>query len=170
MHELVLTEERKCRIMGNAFYISELLNRVIGNSQQQEAEHQRQLDNTIARLTSRSPDVADSYRTTPQPGHGPGMYQPRARATGKDVVSLFIPDSAFKSGDWQDFQRARDKAIDWLRSNRSSVENGGTLCWGPAFELDSSPLSYRDSDGTNWFNCSIDREQDFLRARVTASY
>ena len=146
------------------------LTRLLGNSLQQEVESQQRMDATVARIIGSSQTVADSYRTTPQPGHGPGTYQPRARATGKDVVSLFIPDSAFKSGDWQDFQRARDKAIDWLRSNRSSVENGGTLCWGPAFELDSSPLSYRDSDGTNWFNCSIDREQDFLRARVTASY
>ena len=155
--------------MGNAFYISELLNRVIGNSQQQEAEHQRQLDNTIARLTASSPDVADSYRTTPQPGHGPGRYTPQAKATNKDTVALFVPQSAF-DGTWQGFQQARDKAISWLRSNRSSVENGGTLCWGPAFALDPEPLSYRDTDGVNWYNCSIDTEQDFLRARVSASY
>ena len=62
-----------------------LYDRLIGNSLTQQAESQRELDSTIARLTSRSPDVADSYRTAPQPGHGPGMYQPRARATGKDV-------------------------------------------------------------------------------------
>lgn len=152
------------------FRISEVMDNYINNALKTEEDSQRRLDSTIARLTSRSTDVADSYRTAPQPGHGPGGYQPRARATGKDVVSLFIPDSAFKSGDWQDFQRARDQAIDWLRSNRSSVENGGALCWGPAFELDSSPLSYRDSDGTNWFNCGITEETDFLRARVSASY
>lgn len=150
------------------FHISEVMDNYINNTLKEEAEKQRQLDSTIARLTNRSPDVADSYRTAPQPGHGPGTYQPRARATGKDVVSLFIPDSAFKSGDWQDFQRARDKAIDWLRSNRSSVENGGTLCWGPAFGLDPEPLSYRDSNGIVWFNASIEREQDFQLARIHA--
>ena len=148
----------------------DLYNRLISNSLTQQAESQRALDRTIARLTSRSPDVADSYRTAPQPGHGPGGYQPRARATNKDTVALFVPDTSFKAGDWQDFQRARDKAIDWLRSNRSSVENGGTLCWGPAFALDPEPLSYRDTDGVSWYNCSIDTEQDFLRARVSASY
>ena len=148
----------------------DLYNLLISNSLTQQAESQRALDRTIARLTSRSPDVADSYRTAPQPGHGPGGYQPRARATNKDTVALFVPDTSFKAGDWQDFQRARDKAIDWLRSNRSSVENGGTLCWGPAFGLDAEPLSYQDTDGVSWYNCSIDTEQDFLRARVSASY
>ena len=150
------------------FHISEVMDNYINNTLKEEAEKQRQLDAFVRRLTSRSPDVADSYRTAPQPGHGPGMYQPRARATGKDVVSLFIPDSAFKSGEWQDFQRARDKAIDWLRSNRSSVENGGTLCWGPAFGLDPEPLSYRDTDGVSWYNSSIEDEATYQLARIHA--
>lgn len=144
----------------------DLYNLLISNSLTQQAESQRALDRTIARLTSRSPDVADSYRTAPQPGHGPGGYQPRARATNKDTVALFVPDTSFKAGDWQDFQRARDKAIDWLRSNRSSVENGGTLCWGPAFGLDAEPLSYQDTDGVSWYNASIDTEPDFQLARL----
>lgn len=144
----------------------DLYNRLISNSLTQQAESQRALDRTIARLTSRSPDVADSYRTAPQPGHGPGGYQPRARATNKDTVALFVPDTSFKAGDWQDFQRARDKAIDWLRSNRSSVENGGTLCCGPAFGLDAEPLSYQDTDGVSWYNASIDTEPDFQLARL----
>ena len=144
----------------------DLYNRLISNSLTQQAESQRALDRTIARLTSRSPDVADSYRTAPQPGPGPGGYQPRARATNKDTVALFVPDTSFKAGDWQDFQRARDKAIDWLRSNRSSVENGGTLCWGPAFGLDAEPLSYQDTDGVSWYNASIDTEPDFQLARL----
>lgn len=156
--------------MGNAFYISELLDRVIGNFQQQEAEHQRQLDSTIARLTASSPAVTDQYKAAPQPGHGPGTYQPRARATNKDTVALFVPDTSFKAGDWQDFQRARDQAISWLRSHRYQVEDAQKLCWGPSFELDSSPLAYRDDTGRAWYNCSIDTEQDFLRARVSASY
>lgn len=151
--------------MGNAFYISELLNRVIGNSQQQEAEHQRQLDNTIARLTARSPDVADSYRTTPQPGHGPGRYTPQARATGRDMVSLFVPDTAF-DGTWVDFRRARDEAIAWLRANRYAVVDSQKLCWGPAFGLDAEPLSYQDTDGVSWYNASIDTEPDFQLARL----
>lgn len=156
--------------MANEFYVSNVVERYLRDTLTQEAEAQRRLDDTITRLTSRSPDVADQYKTAPQPGHGPGTYQPRARATNKDTVALFVPDTSFKAGDWQDFQRARDQAISWLRSHKYAVEEGQKLCWGPAFDLDSSPLSYRDSDGTNWFNCSIDREQDFLRARVSASY
>ena len=147
-----------------------LYDRLIGNSLTQQAESQRELDSTIARLTSRSPDVADSYRTAPQPGHGPGTYQPRARATGKDVVSLFIPADSFDVLEYKDFQRARDQAISWLRSHRYQVEDGQKLCWGPAFGLDPEPLSYRDTDGVSWYNCSIDTEQDYLRARVSASY
>ena len=152
------------------FHISEVMDNYITNALKTEEDSQRRLDSTIERLTSRSPDVADQYKATPQPGHGPGTYQPRARATGKDVVSLFIPDSAFKSGDWQDFQRAASEAIDWLRRNRYQVEDGQKLCWGPAFGLDPEPLSYRDTDGVSWYNCSIGTEQDYLRARVSASY
>ena len=156
--------------MANEFYVSNVVERYLRNALTKEAEAQRRLDDTITRLTSRSPDVADQYKAAPQPGHGPGTYQPRARATGKDVVSLFIPETSFKSGDWQDFQQTRDKAISWLRGHKYAVEDGQKLCWGPAFELDSSPLSYRDSDGVNWFNCGITEETDFLRARVSASY
>lgn len=155
--------------MGNEFYVSNLVERYLRNTLTQEAEAQRRLDDTITRLTSRSTDVADQYKTAPQPGHGPGRYTPQAKATNKDTVALFVPQSAF-DGTWQGFQQARDKAISWLRGHKYAVEGGQKLCWGPSFELDSSPLSYRDSDGTNWFNCSIDREQDFLRARVSASY
>lgn len=146
-----------------------LYDRLIGNSLTQQAESQRALECTIERLTASSPAVTDQYKAAPQPGHGPGRYTPQARASGKDLVSLFIPDTAFKSGDWQDFQRAASEAVDWLRHNRSSVENGGTLCWGPAFDLDPEPLSYRDSSGTVWFNCVITEEMDFWQARVTAN-
>ena len=146
------------------------LTRLLGNSLQQEVESQQRMDATVARIIGSSPAVTDQYKAAPQPGHGPGTYQPRARATGKDVVSLFIPETSFKSGDWQDFQQTRDKAISWLRGHKYAVEDGQKLCWGPAFELDSSPLSYRDSDGVNWFNCGITEETDFLRARVSASY
>lgn len=143
-----------------------MYNRMIGNSLTQQAESQRALDRTIERLTASSPAVTDQYKTAPQPGHGPGRYTPQARATGRDVVSLFIPDSAFKPGDWQDFQRAASEAISWLRSNRYQVEQGGALCHGPAFGLDAEPLSYRDSNGIVWFNASIEREQDFQLARI----
>lgn len=152
------------------FHISEVMDNYINNTLKEEAEKQRQLDAFVRRLTSRSPDVADSYRTAPQPGHGPGTYQPRARATGKDVVSLFIPADSFDVLEYKDFQRARDQAISWLRSHRYQVEDGQKLCWGPAFGLDPEPLSYRDTDGVSWYNCSIDTEQDYLRARVSASY
>ena len=151
------------------FYISNVVENYINNTLAEAAAAQERLDSTIARLTARSPDVTDQYKAAPQPGHGPGTYQPRARATGKDTVALFVPDTSFKAGDWQDFQRARDQAISWLRSHKYAVEEGQKLCWGPAFELDSSPLSYRDSDGTNWFNCGITKETDFWQARVGVS-
>ncbi len=154
--------------MGNEFYVSNLVERYLRNTLTQEAEAQRRLDDTITRLTSRSTDVADQYKAAPQPGHGPGRYTPQARATGRDMVSLFIPDTAFKGGDWKDFKRARDKAIDWLRSNRSSVENGGTLCWGPAFGLDPEPISYRDTDGVSWYNAAIEDEPTYQLARIHA--
>lgn len=152
------------------FHISEVMDNYINNTLKEEAEKQRQLDAFVRRMTSRSPDVTDQYKVAPQPGHGPGTYQPRARATNKDTVALFVPDTSFKAGDWQDFQRARDKAISWLRSHKYAVEEGQKLCWGPAFGLDPEPLSYRDTDGVSWYNCSIDTEQDYLRARVSASY
>lgn len=146
-----------------------MYNRLIGNSLRQEVESQQRMDATIARITGSSQTIADYYQTTPQPGHGPGRYTPQARATNKDTVALFVPQSAF-DGTWQDFQRARDQAISWLRSHKYAVVDSQKLCWGPAFALDSSPLAYRDDTGRAWFNCSIDGEQDFLRARVSASY
>ena len=153
--------------MGNAFYISELLNRVIGNSQQQETEHQRELDRTIERLTASSPAVTDQYKATPQPGHGPGTYQPRARATARDTVALFVPQSAF-DGTWPGFQEAASAAISWLRSNRYQVEQGGALCHGPAFDLDPEPLSYRDTGGVSWYNAAIGVEPTYQLARIHA--
>lgn len=152
------------------FYISNVVENYINNTLAEAAAAQERLDSTIARLTARSPDVTDQYKAAPQPGHGPGTYQPRARATNKDTVALFVPDTAFKSGDWQDFQRAASEAINWLRHNRYQVEQGGALCHGPAFDLDLEPLCYRDSSGVAWFNCGITEETDFLRARVSASY
>lgn len=144
------------------------LTRLLGNSLQQEVESQQRMDATVARIIGSSQTVADSYRTTPQPGHGPGTYQPRARASGKDLVSLFIPDTAFTAGDWQDFQRAASEAIDWLRRNRYQVEDGQKLCWGPAFGLDPEPLSYRDTDGVSWYNASIEDEATYQLARIHA--
>ncbi|OUO37872.1 hypothetical protein [Flavonifractor sp. An306] len=146
------------------------LTRLLGNSLQQEVESQQRMDATVARIIGSGPAVTDQYKIAPQPGHGPGMYQPRARATGQDLVSLFIPADSFDVLEYKDFQRARDQAISWLRSHRYQVEDAQKLCWGPSFELDSSPLAYRDDTGRAWYNCSIDTEQDYLRARVTASY
>lgn len=143
------------------------LSRIIGNSQERDVISQRQFNQTVSRLTVRNPDIIDRYRTTPQPGRGPGKYQPRAKATGRDMVSLFIPQTAF-DGTWQDFQRARDKAIDWLRSHRYQVEDGQKLCWGPSFDLDPAPFAYRDGSGTTWLNCAITGERDFLAAKVQA--
>lgn len=142
------------------------LNRIIGNSQEREVESQRQFDRTVSRLTGHNPDMIDRYHTTPQPGNGPGTYQPKATATGKDLVSLYIPETAFRTGDWQDFQRARDAAINWLRSHRYEVVNGGALCWGTAFSLAEEPISYRDADGKGWFSCSLTTERDFRLACI----
>ncbi|OUO32044.1 hypothetical protein [Flavonifractor sp. An306] len=150
------------------FHISEVMDNYINNTLKEEAEKQRQLDAFVRRMTSRSPDVTDQYKVAPQPGHGSGTYQPRARATGKDVVSLFIPETSFKSGDWQDFQQTRDKAISWLRGHKYAVEDGQKLCWGPAFELDPEPLSYRDTDGVSWYNASIEDEATYQLARIHA--
>lgn len=153
--------------MANEFYVSNVVERYLRNTLTQEAEAQRRLDDTI-RLRSRSTDVADQYKTTPQPGHGPGTYQPRARATNKDTVALFVPDTSFKAGDWQDFQRARDQAISWLRSHRYQVEDAQKLCWGPAFGLDPEPISYRDTDGVSWYNAAIEDEPTYQLARIHA--
>lgn len=72
-----------------------LYNRLIGNSLRQEVESQQRMDATIARITGSSQTIADSYRTAPQPGHGPGKYQPRAIATSRDLISLHIPATSF---------------------------------------------------------------------------
>lgn len=148
--------------------ITATLERITGDTRRKEIETEQRYRATVARLTGRQEDVVSRYTATPKPGHGPGTYQPRARATGKDQVSLFIPATSFKAGDWQDFQRARDKAIDWLRYNRYQVEDGQKLCWGPSFDLDADPLAYRDGSGTTWINCAITGEQDFLLALIKA--
>ena len=150
------------------FYISNVVENYINNTLAEAAAAQERLDSTIAQLTARSPDVTDQYKAAPQPGHGPGTYQPRARATNKDTVALFVPDTSFKAGDWQDFQRARDQTISWLRSHRYQVEDAQKLCWGPAFGLDPEPISYRDTDGVSWYNAAIEDEPTYQLARIHA--
>lgn len=149
--------------MANEFYVSNVVERYLRNTLTQEAEAQRRLDDTI-RLRSRSTDVADQYKTTPQPGHGPGTYQPRAIATSRDLISLHIPATSF-DGSWSGFEQARDKAIAWLRHNRSQVING-CMCLGAGFDLDSEPLAFRDDKAQLWYNCAIDTEADFQLARL----
>lgn len=150
--------------MANEFYVSNVVERYLRNTLTQEAEAQRRLDDTITRLTSRSTDVADQYKTTPQPGHGPGTYQPRAIATSRDLISLHIPATSF-DGSWSGFEQARDKAIAWLRHNRSQVING-CMCLGAGFDLDPEPLAFRDDKAQLWYNCAIDTEADFQLARL----
>ncbi len=149
--------------MANEFYVSNVVERYLRNTLTQEAEAQRRLDDTI-RLRSRSTDVADQYKTTPQPGHGPATYQPRAIATSRDLISLHIPATSF-DGSWSGFEQARDKAIAWLRHNRSQVING-CMCLGAGFDLDSEPLAFRDDKAQLWYNCAIDTEADFQLARL----
>ena len=147
--------------------ITATLERITGDTRRQEIETERQYQSTVDRLTGRTPSIADRYTATPRPGYGSGTYTPRATATARDVVSLFIPQDAF-DGSWKDFQRATGEALQWLRTNRQCVEHGGALCWGPAFELDSKPLAYRDSGGKTWYNAAIDTERDFIQAKITA--
>lgn len=147
--------------------ITATLERITGDTRRKEIETEQRYQATISRLTGHPEDMVSRYTAAPQPGHGPGKYQPRAQATGRDVVSLFVPEEAF-DGSWSDFRRATREAIQWLRENRQCVERGGALCHGPAFELDPSPLAYRDSTGKRWFNASIDRERDFYAAKVQA--
>lgn len=141
------------------------VDRLLANSQEREVQIEQRYQDTISRITGHPEDMVSRYTATPQPGHGPGTYQPRAQATGRDMVSLFIPQTAF-DGTWKDFQRARDAAINWLRSHRYEVVNGGALCWGTAFSLAEEPISYRDADGKGWFSCSLTTERDFRLACV----
>lgn len=146
------------------------LQRLIGNSLKREEEAERSVQATIDRIIGDSAQATIDRltgRRAPQPGNGPGTYRPKAKATGKDTVALFIPATSFKSGDWRDFQRARDRAISWLKGHRYQVEDGQAMCQGATFDLDPKPLSYRDSTGTLWFNCSISAEQEYYRARVS---
>ena len=142
------------------------IERLCANNQ---AEQEQELQATIDRLTA----GMDTYTATidrltgggrPTPGHGPGKYTPQARATGRDMVSLFVPDTAF-DGSWKDFRRARDEAIAWLRANRYAVVDSQKLFWGPSFELDPDPLSYRQGQ-TVWYNCCIDQELDYYHAKA----
>ena len=147
--------------------ITATLERITGDTRRKEIETEQRYRATVARLTGRQEDVVSRYTATPKPGHGPGEYQPRARATARDTVSLFVPQTAF-DGSWADFRRAAGEAINWLRSHRYQVEDGQKLCWGPSFDLDPAPLAYRDGSGTMWFNCTITGEQDFLLALIKA--
>ena len=79
-------------------------------------------------------------------------------------MSLHIPATAF-NGDWDSFKAARDKAIAWLRQNRSQVING-CMCLGAGFDLDVRPLAFRDSAGQLWYNCAIDNSHDLLIAQI----
>lgn len=153
--------------MANEFYVSNLVERYLRNTLTQQAESQRALDRTIERLTASSPAVTDQYKAAPTPGHGPGRYTPQARATGRDTVALFVPQSAF-DGTWTGFQEAASEAVDWLRRNRYQVEDGQKLCWGPAFGLDPEPISYRDTGGVSWYNAAIEDEPTYQLARIHA--
>lgn len=143
------------------------VDRLLANSREREVQIEQRYQDTISRITGHPEDMVSRYTATPQPGHGPGKYQPQARATGKDLVALFVPQTAF-DGSWPSFQQAKDQAISWLRSHRYQVEDGQKLCWGPAFDLDPAPLAYRDGSGTVWYNASIDQERDFLQAKIKA--
>lgn len=82
-----------------------LLERITGATRHKEIDEQKRLDATIARITGSSQTVADSYRTTPQPGHGLGKYQPKARATGRDTGGVSWYNAAI--GDEPTYQLAR---------------------------------------------------------------
>ena len=148
-----------------------LLERALGPSIEADIAAERRLQSTVARMCQ---DSAQSTfdrltgRTAPKPGNGPNTYRPLARATQRDIVALFVPDTSFRGGDWPSFQQAAQAAIDWLRSHRYTVEGGGVLCHGDSFSLDSEPLVYRDTKGQLWFNAAIDNQHDLLVAQVKA--
>lgn len=142
--------------------IEETVARALGQQYQEQVDAYRQMQETIGRALRGQPDPTTTIRRCI--GRDIPDTPPRATATGKDVLSLFIPATSW-DGSWEGFQTKRDAAIGWVRRNRTQIVNG-SLCCGPSFMLDPAPKSYRDCDGTLWINCSIQSESDYWKIKV----
>lgn len=136
--------------------------RALGQQRQEQVDAYRQMQSTINRALGGQPDPTATIRRCI--GSDMPDTPPRAKATGRDVLSLFIPATSW-DGSWQGYEVARDRAIAWVRRNRTQIVNG-SLCCGPSFMLDPAPKSYRDYDGTLWINCSIQDEYDYWRIKA----
>ncbi|WP_297202200.1 hypothetical protein [uncultured Flavonifractor sp.] len=137
--------------------VRELVDRVLADDQQREAETFKAIADMINRNTNNG-----GYQDTVNrlAGNAGGM-EPLATATARDQVLLFVPASA-SNGTWEGFERAKQEAVTWLCSHRFRVVDGHLL--GQAFQLDPEPLTYRDAAGNWWYNAAVDNETDFYRA------
>lgn len=135
--------------------------RALGQQHQEQVDAYRQMQSTINRALGGQPDPTATIRRCI--GADIPDTPPRAVATSRDTLTLFVALSSF-DGSWPGFQAARDKAVDWVRRNRTQIVNG-SLCCGTGFDLDPQPQSYRNDDGTLWINCAIQSESDYWRAK-----
>ena len=142
--------------------IEETVARALGQQHQEQVDAYRQMQETISRALGGQPDPTTTIRRCI--GADIPDTPPRAKATGRDVLSLFIPATSW-DGSWESYQAARDKAVAWVRRNRTQIVDGH-LCCGASFALDPQPSAYRDDDGTLWINCSIQDEYDYWRIKA----
>lgn len=134
--------------------------RALGQQHQEQVDAYRQMQRTIGRALGGQPDPTATIRRCI--GSDLPYEPPRAEATSRDTLTLFVPLSSF-DGSWDGFQRARDAAIKWVQGNRSQIVNG-SLCCGTGFALDDKPIAYKEN-GKLWINCSIREESAYWQAR-----
>lgn len=137
--------------------VRELVDRVLADDQQREAETFK----AIADMINRNTNNGGYQDTVNRLAGNAGGTEPLATATARDQVLLFVPASAF-NGTWEGFERAKQEAVDWLCSHRFRVVDGHLL--GNSFQLDPEPLTYRDAAGGWWFNAGIFDALTFYRA------
>lgn len=137
--------------------VRELVDRVLADDQQREAETFK----AIADMINRNTNNGGYQDTVNRLAGNAGGTEPLATATARDQVLLFVPASAF-NGTWEGFERAKREAVSWLCGHRFKVIDGHLL--GNSFQLDPEPLTYRDAAGGLWFNAAISTETDFYRA------
>lgn len=136
--------------------VKQLVDRVLSDDQQREAETFKAISALIERNTD------SSYQSTVNRLAGnAGGTEPLATALDRSTVLLFVPASAF-NGTWEGFERAKREAVNWLCSHRFRVVDNHLL--GQAFQLDPEPLTYRDATGGWWFNAGICDEFTFYKA------
>ena len=135
----------------------ELVDRVLSDDQQREAEPFK----AIADMINRNTNNGGYQDTVNRLAGNAGGTEPLATATARDQVLLFVPASSF-DGTYPGFERAKKKSIDWLCSHRFRVVDGHLL--GNSFQLDPEPLTYRDATGGWWYNAGICDEFTFYKA------